>query len=155
MANPTIGGADLLTLQAVLEYCHNWWFNPEKIYQGDYTISDGELSGLSDYVQHGQYFRIVGSVFNDGLHQSGDTENPLVDEQFNGAIWPLSIPPAVIAIAGDIKDWQTKYGAAADSPYNSESFSGYSYSKSSGTSGESAGGWQAAFKGRLARWRKL
>lgn len=197
MASPKIGGVDLLTLQAVLEYCKNWFFNPVEIYHGGYTVENGRLSGVSDLLQTGQYYRIVGSVFNDGLHQyageqggesdtsredsgGGETagEDPsgdetgdgtgetasdeggmmddLIDEVFDGAIWALSIPPAVIALAGEIADWKSKYQEAANSPYTSESFAGYSYTKASGaTQDGGTGGWAAVFAGKLARWRKL
>lgn len=155
MASPKIGGVDLLTLQAVLEYCHNWFFDPLKIYHDEYTITDGQFPE-TDNLQIGQYYRIVGSVFNEGLHQYGDTENLLIDETFGGAIWALSIPPAVIALAGEIADWKSKYQDAANSPYSSESFFGYSYTKASGVTQDGGkGGWQAVFAGRMARWRKL
>jgi hypothetical protein len=52
-------------------------------------------------------------------------------------------------------EWE-KYGKAAESPYVSESFGGYSYTKSGGY--EADGGvnnWVTAFKTRLAQWRKL
>ena len=107
----------------------------------------------------GQYFRIQGSTFNDGVHKYPiDESNKLVNEQFNGTIWAMAVPQTVIALAADIKTWQAAYGAptsAALSPYNSESFSGYSYSKdSSGISGGSMS-WQDAFAGRLNKYRKL
>ena len=72
----------------------------------------------------------------------------------------MAVPQTVIAIASDIKDWQTKYGTASSdamSPFNSESFNGYSYSKSG--SGNANGGsnvsWQDAFGGRLNKYRRL
>lgn len=185
----TPGGADLLTLEAILEYCHNWFCYPGKIYRDEYTIADGVLSGasrdLSDILQDGQYYRIVGSVFNDGLHLYRDTgsgnsdsdnqpddgesdgtvtdesgtggaADGLVDETFSGAVWALAIPRKVLALAGEIADWQSKYQDAANSPFAMESFAGYSYTKASGgTSDGGSGGWQTVFRGRLVRWRKL
>ena len=45
------------------------------------------------------------------------------------------------------------------SPFNSESFGGYSYSKSSGGAGDStkdkSGTWQGAFGAELQPWRKI
>ena len=111
-----------------------------------------------------QYFRIVGSVFNDGVHQKGDLSDFLHDESFSGSVWAMAVPPEVIALAEDIEDWQAKYGAVdsvAMSPYNSESFGGYSYSKFGGGSGSSGSGlsgnsgWRGAFADRLNRWRKI
>ena len=74
----------------------------------------------------------------------------------------MACPPDFISIVGEISEYQTKYGAVDSpimSPYNSESFGGYSYSKSSGgssdTSKDKSGTWQGAFGARLAKWRKI
>lgn len=127
----------------------------EDIHIGEFTISGGEIQSLS-FLQQGQYFRIVGSVFNDGVWQYGST-NALTDETFNGAIWAMRMPPAVVALSQEIDAWITANQAAIDSPYSSESFGGYSYTKRSGT-GEGDGGsltWQNQFAKRLSKWRKL
>ena len=136
------------------------WFVREKHF-GTFTIENGELSILSDFLLENQYFRIVGSVFNDGVHKYPDDE--LVDETFAGSIWAMAVPPSVIALCDEIEAWQDKYGAIdgqAMSPYSSESFGGYSYSKSSGgsSSGSGSGGgvsWKSVFGDRLNRWRKI
>lgn len=127
-------------------------------------ISDGSLTSPDWEINilDGQYFRIVGSVFNDGVHQKGD-EDALHDETFSGSVWAMAVPPAVIALAEDIQAWQDKYGGVdgiAMSPYSSESFGGYSYSKASGGSWNSdsdsgAVTWQSVFADRLNRWRKI
>ena len=78
----------------------------------------------------------------------------LTDETFTGAVWALAIPRAVLKIANEIDAWQQKNGAAAASPYQSESFGGYSYSMRA-QSGESGAGWKDAFAGRLSDWRKI
>lgn len=96
----------------------------------------------------------MGSVFNDGLHQYGTEMADLQDESFQGAVWALAVPKAVVSLAGEIAAWQEKYKDTVDSPYTRESFSGYSYSKSSGADG-SSGGWQTAFRARLNPYRKL
>lgn len=135
------------------------WFDREK-YFGDFTIESGELVTALPLVE-GQYFRIIGSLFNDGVHQYGSSSH-LIDESFSGAIWSMAVPPTVIDLAAEIKAWQDKYGgvdSAAMSPYASESFGGYSYSKSGGGAGSSAnagaGTWQGAFASRLNMWRKI
>ena len=79
----------------------------------------------------------------------------LQDETFDGAVWALAVLKAVVELAGEIAAWQEKYGAVVDSPYTSESFGGYSYSKAGGTESGGAGGWQAAFRARLNPYRKL
>ena len=71
-------------------------------------------------------------------------------------MWALAVPKAVIDLSGEIEAWQEKNGEAAASPYQSESFGGYSYTKrSAGSDSNALNGWQDAFRGRLNDWRKL
>jgi hypothetical protein len=63
-------------------------------------------------------------------------------------------------LASDIEAWQAKYGSAenpAMSPFTSESFGGYSYSKGGGSdaSGKGQNTWQGAFKARLNAYRRM
>ena len=145
-------------LSEVCAELHNWFnYNlPKNI--GDHTISNGSLVksyGLLD----GQYFRIVGSVLNDGVYQY--PKDDLIDESFHGGIWVMAVPSEVVALSDEIDQWKEKYqsvDSVAMSPYQSESFGGYSYSKSGGGASDGsgkAGTWQAAFGARLNRWRKL
>ena len=135
------------------------WFDLNR-YEDTFTISGGTLT--ADFLLDGQYFRIIGSVFNDGVHKYGDSGDVLEDETFTGAVWALGIPKAVLQLNDDIDAWIAKYGGAdsnAMSPYTSESFGGYSYSKGSNlasvTSANSATGWKAMFASQLNRWRKI
>lgn len=157
----------------ITELCQelrNWFDRGLPKYYGKFSIhdadiffvnSDGTETSLSQLDLAGnQYFRICGSVFNNGVHKYTHTElAALTTEQFNdGAVWLMAIPPAVILLANKISDWQAKYGEASSSPFNSESFGGYSYSKSAGTSGAGGNGgstWQSAFRSDLNKWRKL
>ena len=131
------------------------WFDLER-YFGEFTIEGGQITVPDGSLQDGQYFRIIGSVFNDGVHVYGEE---LIDEVFKGAIWAMAVPPSVIALSKEIDDWNAKYADAVSSPYQSESFGGYSYSKRSGGSGSgnSADGinWQNNFASRLNKWRKI
>ena len=79
----------------------------------------------------------------------------MVDETFNGTIWALAIPPAVVDLADEISKWQEKNGEASVSPYSSESFGGYSYSKATDAETGGAVTWQSAFKKQLSAWRKI
>ena len=81
----------------------------------------------------------------------------MADETFDGSIWPMSVPPALLCLGEEIKAWQEKNGDIAASPYTSESFGGYSYSKSTSGSATVAGmvTWQSVFKSRLNQWRKI
>lgn len=144
------------------QYLKNW-FNRKpdgsdyKKWFGDFIITNGVINRVE--LAEGQYYRVMGSVFNDGVHQYGDT---LTDETFEGAVWAMGVPKAVIDLANDIGEWQEQYGTAgADSmsPFQSESFGGYSYSKgsngASGVSKASVTTWQAVFADRLAVWKKV
>jgi hypothetical protein len=140
-------------LEQVLRHLNNWFLAPGGIHEDTYTIQDGGVA--LPFLKNGQYFRICGSVFNEGLHQY--PAYALTDETFAGAVWSLAVPKAVVELAGEIAEWEKKNGAAAKSPYQSESFGGYSYSKSASVSSASGGinGWQDAFRSRLNDWRKL
>lgn len=133
----------------------NNWFDTHR-YFGTFTIASGTLNVPE--LQSGQYFRVVGSVFNDGVYQY--PAEGLKDETFDGAVWAMAVPDDVIALAGKIDAWQEKYGGVDSenmSPYNSESFGGYSYSKSGGGSSADgkAGTWQGAFASELGKYRKV
>ena len=138
-------------LEQVLMNTRNWFTVDGGIYSGTFTIEDGGIT--LPFLANGQYFRICGSVFNDGLHQY--PEDDLVDETFNGTIWALAIPKAVIDLADEIQNWQEKNGEASVSPYQSESFGGYSYSKATDAETGGAVTWQSAFKKQLSAWRKI
>lgn len=132
------------------------WFEKEKHF-GAFTIEGGRLTD-SSFLQDGQYYRIVGSVFNDGVHQWPD--NALQDEVFDGAIWAMAVPPTVVALSDKIDAWNALYGGADShnmSPFNSESFGGYSYTKGdgAGSSGSGVPTWQSTFASELNNWRKI
>ena len=122
------------------------------IHYGEYTISGGSID--LPFLLDGQYFRIVGSVLNDGVYQY--PADGLTDEEFTGAVWAMAVPPSVVALAADIEEWNAKNAETLASPYTSESFGGYSYTKASGNS-ESGGAysWKDQFASRLSKWRRL
>ena len=125
------------------------YFETEKRF-GTFTISGGSISP-SDFLQDGQYFRIVGSVFNDGVHRH--PAHGLTDETFDGAVWAMAVPPAVIELLQKIQEFEA---ATANSPttYISESFGGYSYTKATDANGLPVG-WKTVFKNEWHKWRKL
>lgn len=185
------------------ELCHELknWFEITQIF-GTFEIKDGVVSVYKDgealAMKNNQYYRIVGSVFNDGIWQykaptdidpinitpdnntglnganngdNGDDPEPtptptpepeptteLVDEIFDGAVWLLAIPREIVALSESIDAWKAKYATAdsvAMSPFTSESFGGYSYSKAQGANGASGVSWQSAFASQLNKWRKI
>ena len=138
-------------LEQVLMNIRNWFTVDGGIHSGTFTIEGGCIT--LPFLANGQYFRIIGSVFNDGLHQYPAAD--LVDEEFSGAICALAIPAAVVDLADEISKWQAKNGEASTSPYQSESFGGYSYSKATDSETGSDVTWQSAFKRQLSAWRKI
>lgn len=135
-------------LETVLQNLNNWFLVPDGVHAGEFTVKGGQLT--LPFLQTGQYFRVVGSVFNDGLHQYPVAD--LTDETFTGSVWALAVPKAVIELAEEIDAWQTKNGDPG--PFTSESFGGYSYSKATNASGMAVG-WQDVFKSRLNDWRRI
>lgn len=125
---------------------------------GDWQIVDGLITPSFDIPT--DYIRIVGSHLNDGVHKLSDTD--LVDEEkFHGAIWVMSPPADFLALVAEIQEWQDANGgadSAAMSPFQSESFGGYSYSKGGG-SGESGSSsvptWQSTYASRLNIYRRI
>lgn len=137
-------------LEAVLTHLKNWFVVPRGVHEGIFKIESGSLE--PSYLQNGQYYRICGSVFNDGLHKYG--EDKLIDETFSGSVWALAIPKAVIDLAVKIEEWQAKNGDAVASPYSSESFGGYSYTKATDSATGAPATWKTVFRSDLNPYRK-
>lgn len=134
-----------MTLTDLCGYLKNWFELGGR--SGVFTISDGTID--LDYLREGQYFRITGSIFNDGVYQYPPSD--LKDETFDGTIWALAIPPAVLELRDKIDAWENDNAKALTSPYQSESFGGYSYTMKGGDSFS----WREAFAADLRRWRKI
>lgn len=152
-----------LTLTEMCQEMRNW-FDRERI-NGTFEVRNGEIfptgkTHWQTFPTLGMHVRIIGSWNNDGVQQIGNCE--MRNETFDGSVWLLAIPQPVLELAEEIKAWREKYesvDSAAMSPYSSESFGGYSYSKNapgnSAGSGSSAVNWQNVFKARLNKWRKI
>lgn len=164
------------TIESICAETHNY-FESDKVI-ADYAIENGLIS--LPFLSEGQFFRIVGSKFNDGVYiyaekyiirdaswndVLNDNEDwqeitdgiwgnlkhsELVDESFHGAIWPMNIPRALINLAKEIHEYNNS-DAAKVSPYTSENISGhYSYTKASAADNA----WQNVFMPKLRRYRK-
>ena len=131
-------------LETVLMYLNNWFVVGR--YDDTYTIEDGGIT--LPFLVDGQYFRIVGSLFNDGVYQY---PAELTDETFDGSVWALAIPKALLSTVDEITAWTAKNGDGG--PYTSESFGGYSYSKATNSKGLAVG-WRDVFAAQLAPWKK-
>ena len=139
-----------MILTEICAELRNWFVVPNGVHIQTYTISGGSIAPL-DFLQEGQYFRIIGSVFNDGVHQYPASD--LTDEVFHGAVWAMAVPPAVIALAAEIEEYN-KSDAGKASPYISENFGGYGYTKATGSNGKVLT-WKSVFADALNRCRKL
>lgn len=135
-------------LERLLFHLKNWFVH--ETFAGQFHIENGDIAIPN--LKNGQYFRIIGSVFNDGLHKAGCCS--LQDETFTGSVWTLAVPFAVTDLAERIESWEHDNAKVNASPYQSESFGGYSYSKATGKNGEPIT-WKDAFRAELNTWRKV
>lgn len=135
-------------LEEVMGHCHNYFAVEGQARRGRFEVSGGMIS--LPFLQPGQYFRITGSVFNDGVWRSGYML--IADEVFEGTVEPLAVPRAFLSLCEEIQAWNENNGTPG--PYQSESFDGYSYTRATNKAGNAVS-WQDAFRDRLYPWRKL
>lgn len=144
-------------IEQICAAIHNYFTDPDAIRRGPFTISGGTIE--LPFLVNGQYFRILGSILNDGVYKY--PAEGLTDETFDGQIWPMIVPREVRELAVEIAAWQDKYGEKNASPFQAENVIGvYSYTKQGGNTSKNgtaadAAGWTEAFKGRLKPWRRL
>jgi hypothetical protein len=141
-----------MLLDDMCAICRNYFTDDSAKHKGTFSVKDGVLSPL-DYLAEGQYFRVVGSVFNDGVHQYPAPD--LTDEVFDGEVWAMRLPPAFLALAGEIDEYSQKMEGCSAAPYTSESFGGDSYEKATDAETGAPLSWQAVFASKLNRWRKI
>lgn len=139
-------------LEELLRTLNNWFEQDSLV--GTFKVVGGALLVPEGFLKEGQYLRVIGSTFNDGLHCW--PVNDMVDEEFAGEVRALAVPPAVVALSEQIEKWRADNQKALDAPYASESFGGYSYSKEGASSSQGGStGWRAHFRDQLNQWRKL
>ena len=137
----------------ITDFCEevNNYFDQVRIF-GTFEIKNGSLDLSDSDVKNGQYIRIVGSTFNDGVHPY--PVYGLKDEKFRGAVWAMAVPSSVIAQITEINQWEATNQSTLNSPYQSESFGGYSYTLKT-ENAEGGLNWQTHFRRKLDRWRKV
>ena len=150
-------------LQEVLESINNY-FVPLRGEKVTYTIRGRAITpGFG--AEEGDRFLICGSRRNDGVytwHENGITDDDdlnaagLRDETFAGTIRVCSIPPALLTLSEEIRQWVATYGAQLSSPIAGESFNGYSYTLKTGRNAGGTGTltWRDIYEDRLKRWRR-
>lgn len=130
---------------------HNYFEDRANGKVGEFTISGGALP-LS-FVKEGQCVRIAGSAFNDGVHMYPFYD--LQDETFVGSVWALRIPPELMSIAAEIQGSMDEEALGGGlSPYISESFGGYTYTRATDKNGVPAD-WRTLYARKLDKWRKM
>ena len=135
-------------LESMMRYCNNYFH--QIVMSGTFKIEEGVIAPLS--ALEGQYFRIVGSVLNDGVYQYPACKCQLQDEEFKGLVYLLAVPRDFLKLAERIEEWQSKVGDP--SMFTAESFGGYSYTRASDGNGGAAT-WESTFRNELKKWRKL
>lgn len=145
-------------IQAICSEIKNFFTSDCDRLIGDWTIEGGNFVPPIDFPS--DYIRIVGSRKNDGVYKVSEiTEGTFTDERFHGAVWFMCPPKDFLNLVEEIEQWNAKNGSpdsAAMSPFTSESFGGYSYSKSSGGSegGKNPNSWQCVYASRLNQYRR-
>lgn len=127
----------------------------DDVHTGLFVITGRQLEPL-DFLERGQYIRIIGSRHNDGVWKYGVDQ--LRNEAFDGAVWAMSVPPHVVALSEEIDKWTADNAETLNSPYTSESFGGYSYSRATGNSASGKQGgysWRDHFAARLTPYRRI
>lgn len=161
---------DAVALEKVLDHIHNW-FTRDILSVPGCEVVDGQLpASVTSSMVDGQWYRVQGSYLNDGLYQyreeypEGESSG-LVDETFDGTVSLLAIPRTVLEVADGVAEWvaarREAMAKVASGPYQSESFSDYSYTIRSDLAGGSSGsgdglsGWQAEYRSDLNPYRRL
>ena len=165
-----MSGAEMMT--SLCREVRNYFVRTEsdKI-SGSFSVREGGIALSADAagasqddfrIADGQFFRIVGSLYNDGVWQNSEAMmTNLREEEFTGQVWLMAPPKDFLDLAVEIAAWIERFGDAALSPYASESFGGYSYTlRGTSRRNESArdnedASWQTAFKRRLAAYRRI
>lgn len=154
-------------LTEVCALCRNYFVPKSKrddgsyMHSGTFTIENHTIVPL-DFLLEGQYFRIIGSVLNDGVYcNNADGMKALANETFIGTICEMAVPRTFVKLCEDIAAWRDANESLTSknmSPFSSESVSGvYSYSKGagSGAGGGTAVTWQGQFAARIAAFRRV
>lgn len=104
-----------------------------------------------------QFFRIVGSIMNDGVYQNNaESLATLTAEEFQGEIWSMAVPRDFLALCEEIEAFNSKMNeiASKDNGFTSENFDGYSYSRASSLSPAQQSEWDNLTK-RLNTYRRV
>ena len=135
-----------MLIEQILDFIHNHFVQSST--EGEFSIIDGVLQTTD--LQPRQFFWINGSTFSNGVHQYGTTDRIKyggfnVTETFHGTLSALAIPADLLDLAGEIQSYIDTNGGSMNSPFTSESFGGYSYTKGQGKGSASGADWRTVF----------
>lgn len=139
-----------LYLTDICDELNNYFTPRENIHYGTFAVENGSI--VAPFLREGQFFRVVGSIYNDGVYCYPCQE--LEDEVFEGAVYAMRVPPRVLDLAKRIADYRVQNEKQTANTYASESFGGYSYTRQVDENGAVIG-WATAFATELNKWRKL
>ena len=129
----------------VMRHCRNFFAVAYK--DGTFRISGNALLDVPD----ARWVYISGSMAHDGVWEvcdgylTGRDVSGLPDEDFAGRVWYLAPPCDFLALCEKIRAYEEKNPMVA---VTSERFGEYSYTRD-------ASGWQSAFGGQLATYRRM
>lgn len=141
-----------MNIKEICDYIHNY-FEADEV-SGEFEIADGSLD--ASFLSTNQYFRIQGSIFNDGIYKYPASD--LIDEKFKGVITAMAVPKDVLDVLAKATKWEEDNANVLNSPFTSESFGGYSYSKGTSSKKDGSQGtftWRDVFGDELKAYRKI
>ena len=138
-------------LTNICQEIRNWFDRGQPKFNGIFTIENNKITEIDEKIKENQYIRIIGSTFNDGVHKYGEQ---LTDEEFTGSVWLMAIPNSFLKLVDEVNEYVLNNESSGKSPYTSESFGGYSYTRATKSDGSFVT-WTDAFKTRLNAWRKI
>ena len=141
-----------VSVAAVMRHCRN--FFEVGYLDGTFRITGNALPDAKD----AHFVYISGSLYHDGVWEicngylTGKSIEGLEDEEFDGRVWLLAPPIDFIETCKTIAEYEEKNPVGA---MQSESFGEYSYTRQSLSGTNGLTGWQAAFGGQLAPYRRM
>ena len=143
-------------LEQILKEMKNYFYVFKEI--NNISIIDNKINVKGKY-KEGQYIRIIGSIFNDGIHKIIKVDNNVIElenltnEDFKGTICSLAIPNEIILLSKEIEEFNSK-NSNKPSSYQAESFSNYSYAKATNKRGMPVT-WIDVYFNRLKPYKKM
>ena len=145
----------MLDITRMCTVLHNFFTDKSHIFYNIYTIPDNILN--NNFIKQGQYFRITGSVFNNGVYcNTPDDLKRLKNETFKGAIWGMDVPADFGSLCEEVERFNVKIAELSGNfrGYSSESWGGYSYNLP--TSAPSyMQDWQCKIRQAMNAYRKI